>query len=163
MRTPANIARHPIHPMLVPLPIGLWIFSFACDVIALFVANPGTWKTAALYAMVGGIIGALAAAIFGFIDLLSLPAGIRRTGLMHMVINLTIVILFLVNAWFRIGSSDAGVGSSGLVALSLIAILLLVVSGWLGGKMVYTSGVAVDTETICAVGNDRLEERPQNA
>src|SRR6476661_3070123 len=26
MRTPANIAGHPIHPMLVPLPIGLWIF-----------------------------------------------------------------------------------------------------------------------------------------
>ena len=162
MRTPANIARHPIHPMLVPLPIGLWIFSFACDVIALFVANPETWKTVALYAMVGGIIGALAAAIFGFIDLLSLPTGIRGTGLMHMVINLTIVILFLVNAWLRIGSSDAGVGSSGLVALSLIAILLLVVSGWLGGKMVYTLGVAVDTETICAVGNDRLEEHPQN-
>ena len=162
MRTPANIARHPIHPMLVPLPIGLWIFSFACDVIALFVANPETWKTVALYAMVGGIIGALAAAIFGFIDLLSLPTGIRRTGLMHMVINLIIVILFLVNAWLRIGSSDAGAGSAGLVWLSLIAILLLVVSGWLGGKMVYTSGVAVDTETICAVGNDRLEEHPQN-
>ncbi|MGE5104227.1 MAG: DUF2231 domain-containing protein [Betaproteobacteria bacterium] len=156
MRTPANIARHPIHPMLVPLPIGLWIFSFACDVIALFVANPETWKTVALYAMVGGIIGALAAAIFGFIDLLSLPTGIRRTGLMHMVINLIVVILFLVNAWLRIGSSDAGVGSSGLVALSLIAILLLVVSGWLGGKMVYTLGVAVDTETICAGGNDHL-------
>ena len=121
MRTPANIARHPIHPMLVPLPIGLWIFSFACDVIALFVANPETWKTVALYAMVGGIIGALAAAIFGFIDLLSLPTGIRRTGLMHMVINLIIV----VNAWLRIGSSDAGTGSSGLVWLSLIAILLL--------------------------------------
>jgi uncharacterized membrane protein len=46
--------------------------------------------------------------------------------------------------------------------LSLIAILLLVVSGWLGGKMVYTSGVAVDTETICAVGSDRLEH-PQKA
>ena len=31
MRTPASIAGHPIHPMLVPIPIGLWIFSFVCD------------------------------------------------------------------------------------------------------------------------------------
>ena len=31
MRKPANVARHPIHPMLVPIPIGLWIFSLACD------------------------------------------------------------------------------------------------------------------------------------
>ena len=30
MRTPASIARHPIHPMLVPIPIGLWIFSLVC-------------------------------------------------------------------------------------------------------------------------------------
>ena len=163
MRTPANIARHPIHPMLVPLPIGLWVFSFACDIIALFVANPETWKTVALYTMVGGIVGALAAAIFGLIDLLSLPADIRKTALMHMTINLTIVVLFLINAWLRIASSDAGAGSSGLVWLSLVAILLLVVSGWLGGKMVYRSGVAVDTETICAAGGTDVENPPRRA
>jgi hypothetical protein len=33
MRTPANIAKHPIHPMLIPMPIGLWIFSLVCDLI----------------------------------------------------------------------------------------------------------------------------------
>jgi uncharacterized membrane protein len=121
-------------------------------VIAFFVANPASWKAAALYAMVGGIIGALAAAIFGLIDLLSLPADIRKTALIHMGLNLTIVVLFLINAWIRIAAGDAGAGSPGLVWLSLIAIVLLVVSGWLGGKMVYRAGVAVDTETICRGG-----------
>jgi len=149
MRTPANIARHPIHPMLVPIPIGLWVFSFACDIIAFFVANPGTWKTVALYAMVGGIIGALLAAVFGLIDLLSLPPDIRQTAIMHMSINLLIVVLFVIDAWRRIATGDAGLASPGLVWLSLISILLLLVSGWLGGKMVYRYGVAVDTETIC--------------
>ena len=62
MRTPTNIARHPIHPMLVTIPIGLWVFSFACDIVALFVADPATWKTVALYAMCGGIIGVSSAA-----------------------------------------------------------------------------------------------------
>ena len=149
MRTPANIARHPIHPMLVPLPIGMWILSLACDIVAAFSANPATWKTVALYAMVGGIIGALAAAVFGLIDLLSLPHEVRSTAIAHMSINLTIVVLFVINAWVRIASADAGAGSAWLVWLSVIAIALLVVSGWLGGKMVYRYGVAVDTETIC--------------
>ena len=149
MRTPANIARHPIHPMLVPLPIGMWILSLACDIIAAFSANPATWKIVALYAMVGGIIGALAAAVFGLIDLLSLPDEVRSTAIAHMSINLTIVVLFVINAWVRIASADAGAGSAWLVWLSVIAIALLVVSGWLGGKMVYRYGVAVDTETIC--------------
>jgi uncharacterized membrane protein len=150
MRTPANIARHPIHPMLVPVPIGLWIFSFACDIVAFFVANPATWKTVALYAMVGGIIGALLAAVFGLIDLLSLPEEIRQTAIVHMSINLLIVVLFVISAWRRIAAGDAGLASPGLVWLSLVAILLLLVSGWLGGKMVYRYGVAVDTETICS-------------
>jgi uncharacterized membrane protein len=150
MRTPAHIARHPIHPMLVPLPIGMWVLSLACDIIAAFSANPATWKIVALYAMVGGIIGALAAAIFGLIDLLSLPHDIRSTAITHMVINLTVVVLFVIDAWLRIASPDAGVGAAAPVWLSVIALVLLVVSGWLGGKMVYRFGVAVDTETICA-------------
>lgn len=139
MRTPASIAGHPIHPMLVPLPIGMWVLSLACDIIAAFAADPTTWKTVALYAMVGGIIGALLAAVFGLVDLLSLPARIRSTALAHMGINLTIVVLFAIDAWLRLSGSDP-------VWLSVVAILLLLVSGWLGGKMVYRLGVAVNPE-----------------
>ena len=140
MRTPASIAGHPIHPMLVPLPIGMWVLSLACDIIAAYAADPTNWKIVALYAMVGGIIGALLAAIFGLVDLLSLPAAIRRTALAHMGINLTIVVLFAIDAWLRLSGSDP-------VWLSVVAILLLLVSGWLGGKMVYRLGVAVDTQS----------------
>lgn len=67
--------------MLVPLPIGMWVLSFACDLAFVFGSGDPTWSTVARYAMAGGIIGALAAAIFGFIDVMSLPAQIRKTGL----------------------------------------------------------------------------------
>ena len=140
MRTPANIAGHPIHPMLVPIPIGLWIFSFVCDLIFVFGSGAPVWSTVALYTMAGGIIGALAAAVIGFIDLLSLPPDPRRTALMHMTINLVIVVLYLVNFWLRRGTPD---NPGNLVWLSLVSIGLLVVSGWLGGKLVYVLGVAV--------------------
>lgn len=152
MRTPASIARHPIHPMLVPLPIGLWVFSFICDVVSRFSADPGTWNTVALYTMAAGIVGALAAAVFGLIDLLSLrDPPIRKTAVTHMIINLTVVALFAVNTWMRLPNKTA----PGPLWLSLIAIALLVVSGWLGGKMVYTEGVAVDTESL-------LRDRPRS-
>ena len=140
MRTPANVAGHPIHPMLVPIPIGLWIFSLVADLIhAGGSANPA-WTTVALYTMGGGIIGALLAAIFGFIDLLSLAPGPRSTAIKHMSLNLTIVVLYIINLWGRMGRAD---NPGAFIWLSVIAILLLVFSGWLGGKMVYEQGVAV--------------------
>ena len=140
MRTPANIAGHPIHPMLIPLPIGMWILSFACDLAFVFGNGDPVWSTVARYSMAGGIIGALAAAVFGFIDLMSLPAEPRKTALVHMSINLLVVVLYVINFWLRTRSPD---NPGGLVWLSLAAILLLVVSGWLGGKMVYVMRVAV--------------------
>jgi uncharacterized membrane protein len=142
MRTPAAIARHPIHPMLVPIPIGLWIFSLVCDLIHAGGSTNPAWTTVAFYCMGGGIVGALAAAVPGLIDLVSLPAGPRSTALKHMAINLVVVALYAINFWQRLEAP----GSPGkLVWLSLISVGLLAVSGWLGGKMVFEHGIAVDT------------------
>jgi uncharacterized membrane protein len=148
MRTPAQIAGHPIHPMLVAIPIGLWVFSLVADFIAMRAGSPDTWHAAALYTMVGGIIGALAAAVPGLIDLLSLKDhAIKKTALTHMGINLTVVALYVVNAWMR----THGTGSTGMwLGLSIVAICLLLVSGWLGGKMVYEAGVAVHAADTAA-------------
>ncbi|MCM2253883.1 MAG: DUF2231 domain-containing protein [Ramlibacter sp.] len=151
MRTPANIAGHPIHPMLVTIPIGLWLFSLVADLVALRSAAPQSWSLVAFYSMIGGIVGALAAAVPGLVDLLSLKdRAIRKTALIHMSMNLTIVALYVVNAWMRANASVTGDVTLGL---SVLAIALLVVSGWLGGKMVYLSGVGVSGE----------DTAPQNA
>ena len=56
MRSSANIGGHPIHPMLVPLPIGLWVFSFVADLIFLWRGNPA-WETVAFYTLAGGCDG----------------------------------------------------------------------------------------------------------
>jgi len=77
------------------------------------------------------------------VDLISLPEGpIKRTALIHMGINLTVVVLYVINAWMRTVNPDQ---LTLPMFLSLVAILLLVVSGWLGGKLVYEHGVGVDT------------------
>ena len=141
MRTPASIAGHPIHPMLVPIPIGLWIFSLVCDLVHAGGSTNAAWPTVALYTMGGGIVGALLAAVPGLVDLLSLPPRPRRTALAHMGINLTVVALYVVNLWLRLRAPES---PGSLIWLSVLGIGLLVISGWLGGKMVYEYGVAVD-------------------
>jgi uncharacterized membrane protein len=139
MKTPASIAGHPIHPMLVALPIGLWIFSLVCDLVRLFGNAGDNWRIVALYTLAGGIAGALLAAIPGLIDLLSLPPPVKRTAIIHMSINLAVVALYAVNLWLRL----QGAAESTVVWLSVIGIGFLVISGWLGGKMVYEHGVGV--------------------
>jgi uncharacterized membrane protein len=93
--------------------------------------------------MLGGIIGALAAAVPGMIDMLSLPSGVKKIAIMHMTINLVIVALYAVNAWLRIREAE----TLWPLWLSIAAIVLLAVSGWLGGKMVYVHGVGVQIPT----------------
>ena len=139
MKTPASIAGHPIHPMLVAVPIGLWLFSIVCDIVFAFFGGGENWRIVALYTLVGGIVGALAAAIPGLIDLLSLERALRRIAVAHMSINLTVVALYVANAWLRL----SGASETTTLVLSAVAVAALVVSGWLGGKMVYEHGVAV--------------------
>lgn len=145
MRTPASIAGHPIHPMLITFPIGLLVFSLICDLIALRSANVETWTTVALYTMIGGFIGALAAAIPGTIDFLSLTEPrVKKIALLHMSLNLVAVTLYAVNIWLRVN----GVESRGTpLLLSVVAVGILSISGWLGAEMVHKHGVGVDTGT----------------
>ena len=154
MRTPASIAGHPIHPMIVPIAIGGFILSFIFDIVCMATGRVDPWATVSYYTMIGGIVGALLAAVFGFVDMLSLPAGAtKKVALTHMAINLAVVVLFIFNAGMR--HADVNPGGTPFV-LSLIGVALLAVSGWLGGKMVFEAGVGVS-------GGETAETPPRPA
>lgn len=141
MISKASIARHPLHPMLVPIPIGLWIFSLVCDIIFHW-RGGDIWDTMALYSMVAGIVGALLAAVPGLLDLYNMaPSQAKRIGLWHMGINLSLVTMYVLNFLWRRNVEPADIGP---VILSVVAVLVLLVSGWLGGEMVYVHGIAVE-------------------
>jgi uncharacterized membrane protein len=142
--------------MLVPIPIGLWLFSLVCDLAYRFGGGGAEWQTVAFYTMVGGVVGALLAAIPGLIDMLSLPAAPKKTAITHMAINLTIVGLYVINIFVRLGNPD---NLQLAMWLSIIAVALLAVSGWLGGKMVYEQRVAVDTGEEPATLHTRAAEK----
>jgi uncharacterized membrane protein len=144
MQTPASIARHPIHPMLITIPIGLWIFSFVCDLVVYFAEGNETgvlWFMIGYWTMAGGLVGALLAAIPGLIDYLSMTdRRIKTLATTHLSLNLTVVALYGVNLWLRSTEPpDFLVG----MGLSVVAIVLLAASGWIGAEMVHVHGVGV--------------------
>jgi len=150
MKDVARIGNHPIHPMLVSLPIGLWIFSLVTDIIYRWSGN-GTWSVVTYYSIAGGIVGALLAAVPGFVDFWALkPSRVKEIALWHMIINVSAVILFSINLYLRTGAPDAGLP----LVLSIIGVLSILVSGWLGGQMVYVHGYGVDETDLCKHGED---------
>jgi uncharacterized membrane protein len=140
MSTPASIARHPLHPILVSVPIGLWSFAVVADLVYHLGWGSQTWKDVAFYCIGGGIVGALLAAVPGFIDFLSITvANVRKIGLFHMVVNLIAVALYAVSFALR-WRGDVGPLP---FAISLVGFLTVGVGGWLGGELVYVHNMGV--------------------
>jgi uncharacterized membrane protein len=139
--TPASIARHPIHAILVAFPVSLWTFSLVCDIVYRFTGGTLVWNEMAWYTMAAGIIGALVAAVPGLIDFFSIAdPNVGRIGLAHLIINVALLILFAGNAWLRTFSPPGAVLP---VELSIVGVAALLVSGWLGGEMIYVHKVGV--------------------
>jgi uncharacterized membrane protein len=144
MESKAKAFGHPIHPILVTLPLGLFIAAIVFDIIYLFTQNTA-YSTVSFFNIAGGIIGGLLAAIFGFRDWLAMPhqTRARRIGAMHGLGNVTLVVLFLVSWLIRMGQPDYAPTTLALV-FSFAGILLGTMTAWLGGEMVYRLGVAMD-------------------
>ncbi len=148
MKVSANIGGHPIHPMLVPLPIGLWVFSLVSDLIFMWTGNP-VWETVAFYTLAGGIVGAVLAAVVGLIDLLGIDdKQVFRTGLLHAVCTATSLVIFAASFYLRTadGSHTVGANSKIPFVLSLIGVIVLSVAGWLGGELVFRYGAGVNAK-----------------
>ena len=141
MSAAASFKGHPFHPIIIPLPIGLWIFSIVSDFIFKLGWGSPVWNDVAFYTLAGGIIGALIAAVPGFIDITGLTNPKTKTiAIWHMMINLLAVALYCVNFWLR---TQRAPGDNLPILLSAIGIGLIIISGWLGGELVYVRGVAV--------------------
>jgi uncharacterized membrane protein len=135
----AKIMGHPIHPILIPFPLGLLSTSVVFDIVYLLTGN-GKWSEISFWMIAAGVIGGLAAAVFGLIDWLAIPSGTRAkaVGMWHGATNVVMVTLFIVSWLLR---ADA----PGIVAivLSFVAVGLASLGGFLGGELVVRLGVGV--------------------
>jgi uncharacterized membrane protein len=145
MKSKAAIGNHPIHPALVCLPIGSFFLAFVGD-IAHAATGLDFWYQLAYVCIGIGVLVALAAAVFGFIDYfgvrMSRPAG--RLATIHMVLNLGLVAIYAVTFFLRRHGGALHTPRWPLAfVLELVAFGTLGVSGWIGGNLSYEHKVGV--------------------
>jgi uncharacterized membrane protein len=139
----AEIAGHPIHPMLVSFPIAFLIGAFLSD-LAFWGTNDGFWARASAWLIGAGLVGGGLAAIAGLTDFLG-NAAVRdlRAAWIHLIGNVVAVLVALANLVLRL---DAGTAAAVLptgIILSAAVVVVFAVTGWMGWEMVYRHGVGL--------------------
>jgi uncharacterized membrane protein len=159
MESRAKLLGHPIHPMLIVVPLGSFIAAVLFDALYL-------WRGTEGFAMVGywniavGVGGGLLAAVFGLVDWMAIPSGTRakRIGLMHGG-NMVLVVALFAFAWVTRFNGVDVTPSKNVFVLELGALALSAVGGWLGGELVDRLGVGVDNDAHLDAPNS-LSGRP---
>jgi uncharacterized membrane protein len=130
---------HPVHPLLIVLPMGSWISAVMLDWI-----GGADSETAADVLLGAGLAGAIPTVATGYADWADAePASdaVRRIGIVHAACNGTAAGLFAASLAARAGGAR---GKGKLLALAGLG--AIGAGGYLGGHLTYAEGVGVDTE-----------------
>ncbi len=144
MRSKAVALGHPLHPMLIPFPIGFLAGAVLFDLAGRLRDVPSWWTTGG-YLAVAGIVAALLAAIPGIIDYLyTVPpkSSGKDRATKHMGANSTAVALFIAASWIR-GGADTRPDAIVLL-LEVVGLALLGFGGYMGGTLVTRNLISVD-------------------
>jgi uncharacterized membrane protein len=136
--------------MIIPFPIALWVFSLVADVIYLWRGNPVWRDYIAFYTLLGGIIGAAVAAVPGIVDWTSIKdREVVKIANWHARLNVIALLIFAASFYLRTSGGSEIVSGSHTIpfGLSVLGVILISISGWLGGEMVFKHGVAVEAQS----------------
>lgn len=141
-RSTAAIAGHPIHPMLVPFPIVCFTLTLLADII-FWQTSFLMWQRFAEWLLLAGLLFGALAALAGAVDFFTRrEIRAQKPAWPHAIGNVIVMVLAIVNSLVHAGDGWNSVVPWGLI-LSAVTVLLLLVTGWLGGAMVYRHGVGV--------------------
>lgn len=140
---PVRVLGHPIHQMLIVLPLGMLSGAVIFDVLAMVMSSI-SMATVAYYMIAAGVLTGLLAAPFGFVDWLGIPPGTRAKsiGAIHGLGNVAVVAFFALSWLLR--RPDPLTPSTAALTLSFVGFVLALVTGWLGGELVDRLGIGVD-------------------
>lgn len=136
-----TINGHPIHPLLVPLPIGLLVFAPVSDIVHLS-SDSLFWADASWWLLVGGLATGALAALVGVVDFAGTRRARNRTGWTHFIGNVVAMALTFVNVLLRAPDRVEAIAPGGLI-LSLAVLVILGFTGWQGGELVFKHGIGV--------------------
>lgn len=138
-RSTAAVDGHPLHPAVVPLPIGMLTAAAVSDVAHLVTGEP-FFTRASRWLIGGGILSGVAAAGLGAVDFSTIRAARGPIGLAHAGGNAAILAMSSVSLLLRLRSGH----TPGTAAtLSLAAAALLAITGWLGGELTFRQRIGV--------------------
>jgi uncharacterized membrane protein len=141
-----KIAGHAVHPMLIPLPLGMFLGTLIFDVVYVL-TDDLEYATVSFFMAVLGAVGGVAAAATGAVDYVNIPKGTRakRVGTVHAISNDIVIALFALSAFLRYRADDYEPSTLALT-LTFAGAAASIVTGWLGGELVERLGVGVDAD-----------------
>jgi len=144
MQSKNKLFGHPVHPLLIVIPLGLFVATMIIDTVYLFTLN-SLLPAVSFFNIAIGVLGGLLAALFGFLDWSVIPLNTRAKsiGAWHGIGNVVVVVMFALSWWLRSTSVNFEPTQTALV-LSYSAIVLGVVTAWMGGELVFRLNVGVD-------------------
>jgi uncharacterized membrane protein len=165
VKSKAAIAGHPLHPILVGVPIGLFVWTGVADIVYLATDKDPLWYDIAFWSGFAAWISALVAALPGFVDLalVALKSDARNMALAHGGLNVGVVALFaIVTLLMRDDGAVAGNDLTLVLVLHFAGLGVLTLAGWLGGEMVFRHhlGVVPDNQELEREEQARHAGRP---
>lgn len=153
MESRLKVLGHPVHPMLIVFPLGLLSTAVVFDVLYVVTGN-GDLPVFSFWALVAGLVGGAAAAIFGLIDWLGLPRDSRARGVgaLHGAGNALVMALFAGSLLLRLDQAAYLPDVLPLV-LGIAGAAVSLVTAWLGGELVYRLRVGVDDDAHLDASN----------
>ncbi len=148
-----KVAGHAVHPMLIPIPLGMFIGTLVFDVLYL-ITDDAQYATVSFFMIATAVVGGLLAIATGAVDYGGIPKGTRakRVATVHAVGNDVVVALFALSWLLRLGPDDHEPSALAL-ALTFVGAALSFVTGWLGGELVERLGVGVDDDAHLDAGS----------
>jgi uncharacterized membrane protein len=142
MESRLRIAGHPIHPVLVMFPLGLFATAVIFDAGHLL-GGPALLGEAAYWNIGAALCGGVIAASAGVVDLMFLRNGTsaKRAAVTHGLVNFGVLLMFLVILMLRMGSTNRTAGG-GLLAVELVVLAGAVAGAWFGGELVNRLGTS---------------------
>ncbi|MEH1782168.1 MAG: DUF2231 domain-containing protein [Nostoc sp.] len=136
------IAGHPLHPLSVIFPIAFLAAALGSD-IGYWLTGDFFWARASLWLIGLGLAGGVLAAAIGLSDFLKIERVRKHTaGWVHLILNVSLLVLSLVNFLLRLGDAESRILPWGLL-LSLVVGTLTSISGWFGAELSYRHKIGV--------------------
>lgn len=135
----------PLHAMLVPFPIVCFTGALLADIAYFNSGGQVQWANFAEWLLAFGELFGVIAALFGLIDLLRTPREARPTAAwFHFAGSATTLTLGLFNNLVHTRDGWTGIVPTGLT-LSVLTVIALVVTGFLGHRLAYVHQRGVRT------------------